>query len=204
MSPSTPPPEADAPSPVRYAIDRQDRIVEVGGAWQAFADRNEGHALEASRVIGRRLWESFADATTIQLYQMMAAQLRGGRPSMKVCFRCDAPDRRRLLSMEMRGRADGGIEFIVAPVAEQVRPRLALLDAHVPRDERLLTACGWCKRIRAPDDRWVEAEEAIRAWDLFAGSPVPGLSHGICPSCHETITSGLEEPAGVAVDVGHW
>ena len=123
---------------------------------------------------------------------------------MRVRFRCDSPQTRRLLAMEMRGRADGSIEFDVSPVIEQDRPYIALLDARVPRDERILTACGWCKRLRAPDDRWVEAEEAIRAWDLFAGSTMPQLSHGICPSCHDTIVTALADPGDGSIDVGRW
>lgn len=191
-------------SPVRYTIDRNDTLVEVGGAWSDFLAANDGAELAPDRVLGRRLWDWVADPTTIHLYQTMTTRVRRGAPPLNLCVRCDAPERRRLLDLSMRAREGGAIEFVVTPVEEQARPRLSLLDRRVARDERLLSACSWCNRLRAPDGRWVEAEEAVRAWDLFAGSPVPGLTHGICEVCHDALTRGLESDTDHTVELGRW
>jgi hypothetical protein len=52
--------------------------------------------------------------------------------------------------------------------------------------------CGWCKRVYA-DAKWVEIEEAIERLDLFGISKPPDTTHGICPSCKESVSQALAQ-----------
>jgi hypothetical protein len=181
--------------PVLYRIDIEDRLAEFNDGWLAFAQANGGHALHPSNILGRSLWDFVADAETSHLYQVMVQRLRQGGPPTRFRFRCDAPDRRRLLAMEITGDKAGGIQFSVSSVLEDPRVSLSLLDPAHPRAEHLLTMCSWCKRARLPPERWVEIEQAVEELNLFDDSPLPGVTHGICPACHEAMVGALADPA---------
>lgn len=181
--------------PVAYRIDIEDRLAELNDGWLAFAQTNGGHALHPSNILGRSLWDFIADAETSHLYRVMVERLRQGGPPTRFRFRCDAPDRRRLLGMEITGDKIGGIQFSVTSVLEDPRVSLPLLEPAHARGERLLTMCGWCKRTQLPTGRWVEIEEAVKELGLFEDSPLPGVTHGICPPCHEAIVRALDDPA---------
>jgi len=53
------------------------------------------------------------------------------------------------------------------------------------REERLLTACAWCQRVRLDADRWVDAESAIRELRTFEWPEAPLFTHGLCEQCFE-------------------
>ena len=181
--------------PVLYRIDIDDRLAELNDGWLAFAQANGGDALHPSNILGRSLWEFIGDAETRYLYQLMVQRLRQAGPPVRFQFRCDAPDRRRLLAMEISGDKTGGIQFRVTSVLEDPRVSLSFFEPAHARGEGLLTMCGWCKRTQLPTGRWVEIEEAVEELRLFEGSPLPGVTHGICPPCHAAVVGALDDAA---------
>jgi hypothetical protein len=50
------------------------------------------------------------------------------------------------------------------------------------REERLLTACAWCERIRV-GEIWVSPEDAIRELRTFEWPEPPLFTHGACEHC---------------------
>ena len=178
-----------------YRIDTDDRLAEFNDAWLAFAEANEGQALHPSSALGRSLWEFLADDTTIHLYQVMVQRLRDGGPPIRFRFRCDAPRTRRLLAMEITAEDRGSVRFSVTSSFEESRPPVALLEPAHSREKRLLTMCGWCKRVRLPADRWVEIEKAVEELRLFEGVPMPTVTHGMCPPCYEAIIGAIRDRA---------
>ncbi|MES2357438.1 MAG: PAS domain-containing protein [Gemmatimonadota bacterium] len=178
---------------VRYRIDRDDRIAEVNDAWPKFATENEGDGLEPSRILSRSIWDFLADDTTIQLYKSMIRQSREGGLPVRFRFRCDSPDRRRLLAMEITSNLEGDVMFTVRSAVEQSRPYVSLLGHADLHSGGFLVMCAWCKHIPLSTDRWVEAEEAVDALGLFSGSPLPALTHGICPSCFNALEQLLQD-----------
>lgn len=177
----------DPGPPVSYHIDHNDSLDAFNEGWLAFAEANGGELLHPSRIRGRQLWEFIADPTTAQLYRSMLVRLRRGGNPIRFRFRCDAPDRRRLLEMDMTGDGVGGIHFDVTSIHEEARAPVLLLDPNRVPGNGLLTICAWCKRVRLPEDAWVEVEDAVDALNLFEGALLPGLTHGVCPTCSETI-----------------
>ncbi len=178
---------------VRYRIDHEDRIAEVNEGWSSFAERNGGWGIDVSGILGRQLWSFLADLPTVSLYQSMVRRVRGGGPAVRFQFRCDAPACRRLLAMEIAGEPDGVVRFDVAGVKEVPRPAVELLEPARPRSGRYLTMCGWCNRIRVQEETWVEVENAISELGLFGVQVMPGITHGICPRCHDAMVSQLDE-----------
>jgi hypothetical protein len=50
------------------------------------------------------------------------------------------------------------------------------------REERLLTACAWCQRVKV-EDRWVSADAAIRELRTYEWLEPPLFTHGVCEQC---------------------
>ncbi len=187
---------ADTSTVISYVIDRNDGLASVSGGWDAFALANHGAALVSTSIHGRPLWDFLTDATTIQLYAAMLQGLRDGAPAIHFRFRCDAPDRRRLLAMDITAEADRHVRFDVTSIIEQARDSVALLDPDRRRDERILVMCGWCKRSRLTDGTWVETETAVQTMRLFEDVSLPDMSHGMCDMCHTNIARTFEDSPG--------
>ncbi len=188
---------------VSYRIDRHDRLIVVGDDWIKFALANGGARLLPPEILGSSLWEQLADPTTRQLYHAMVARIRAGAPPIRFRFRCDATDRRRLISMDMRAADDAAVDFRCTIVEEQRREAVRLLDPVVARGDETILLCGWCKLVRLDDDRWVEVEAAIDALDLFEAPALPQMSHGICPSCRDQLLVVIDgAAAGTSITLG--
>jgi hypothetical protein len=188
--------------PVVYEIDATDRIVRVNPAWSASAQAGAVPGLHESQVVGRSLWDFVGDATTRRLYAAILERVRAGGRPLAFNFRCDTPTQRRLMRMRIAGRDARAVSFEVHLLATQDRPPVALLEATAPRHAGLLRMCSWCKRIPLTTGQWVEVEEAMNVLDILDSIPLPTITHGICPSCFETIMGALGgEPHGGDGDV---
>ncbi len=176
---------------VHYTIDSEDIIRSVSPLWDKFALKNAGENVLAAEVIGRSIWDFVINVETRHLYQTIAAQIRSGRLIAKFPFRCDSPDRRRYMQMEMRLANAGGIEFVSEILREELREPVALLDQHVPRSDKFLVMCSWCKKIEIAGG-WIEVEEAIVALQLFGEEASPRISHTMCDACLELYTQDTQ------------
>lgn len=56
------------------------------------------------------------------------------------------------------------------------------------REERLLTACAWCRRIKV-DERGVNAEVAIRTLRTYDWPEPPLFTRGMCEHCLGVVTA---------------
>ncbi len=177
---------------LNYEIDGSDRIVAVDEAWNIFASGNGGGAFLAPGILGRRLWDSISDPTTIQIYRDAVAAARRGR-TLRFPFRCDAPDRRRTLTMEIAAVPSGNVRFTTTMRA--MEPVKGPVPDFAPRAEgsSLVRACGWCKRIHVDETgTWCELDEAVGRLGIFTQGRPLGLTHGICPPCEETMKRLIE------------
>lgn len=182
---------------IAYEIDGQNRITTVNRAWFDEAQTAGDDRLKDERVIGRDLWELIQDSSTRYLYETMVSRARARARSVGFRFRCDTPDQRRLLHMEVSPREGGHVAFDVTLVASQPREAVELLQVGRAHSDALIRMCGWCKRVPLPGGAWVEVEEALDALHLFeASDPLPAISHGICPECMDKMTA-IEEDAEV-------
>ncbi len=169
-----------------YRIDVADRLVSVGPGFDEFAAANEAPGLSAARVLGRRLWSFISDAETVLLYEALVDGVRRTGRAARIPFRCDSPQRRRYMEMEIVPTGEQDIEFRSALLRLEEQAPLPLYDARRPRTDELLRVCGWCKRVWS-GGRWLEPEAAIQALDLFSRPALPQLTHGICEDCRERV-----------------
>ncbi|MBC7894313.1 MAG: hypothetical protein H7066_02815 [Cytophagaceae bacterium] len=192
------------PSDVAYRIDATDRIVTVSDGWVSFAEANGGERVLPPRILGTSLWSSIADSATREVYRVMLGRVRKGVGAVRFQFRCDSPDVRRLLEMQVTVSGGDEVAFQTHLVQSQPRTEVGALHSDTTRSEAILTICGWCMQVPV-NGEWLEIEEAITALGLFAGSATPQLSHGMCPACYSTMMATLDDPAlsaGGQVTVG--
>lgn len=170
-----------------YKINSQDEIVFVSDDWNAFAADNDGEAVVSSAVLHQPLWRFITDVTTRKLYQQVLVRARAGHP-IRFTYRCDSPTHRRLMEMVVTQSDDGLVEFATRALLDEVRPAIALLDAHAARSHDLVRVCGWCNKVSV-NDVWKEVEHAIAQLGMLDRSPVPKLTHGICEACYDAVLS---------------
>ncbi len=186
-----------APDPTHpvctYRVDPEAVIVEVGGDWAAFARSNDwAQGAQPSEVVGRSLWDFVLGAETRHLYEQLFRLARDRGRIGPIPFRCDAPDERRFLELEVEVmEADLGL---TSSLIERVpRPPVALPPlARAGTREDLLAMCSMCKSVRIADADWRELEDALVAFEVFLEKGPPRLTHGLCPACLERALADLD------------
>ena len=166
---------------VVYRIDSSDRIVETGGAWDAFAAANGG----LGTVTGRPLWHFVAGEDVRAVWALLVRRARTKGEPVSFLYRCDAPGLARVLRMELRPHPDDSITFVSTPVREEP----ARTFAGSRGAGRTVSVCGWCARVRV-GNVWVPPEQAAERLGLLDDEQ-PRLSHGVCDTCARELRSAL-------------
>ena len=176
---------------IQYMIDADDCIVYIGDGWWFFAEENgAGADCYPPQLIGRSLWDFIAGKETRQLYEILIAKTRLEKTAVQVPIRCDSPEYRRQIMIDLKSVGDGHIEFLCRTLRVEARAPVDLLRNGFPRSDRWIRICSFCKKIAVTADDWIETERAIERMALFSAAALPQLSHGVCPACH---TAALTE-----------
>lgn len=170
-----------------HRIDRRGTIVQVNAAWLAFAKANRYPGDPAS-VIGHSLWSYISDLETRHIYKELVERARTSG-SLRVPYRCDAPNLRRFLEMTIAFDATTDtISFTSRMLRTEARPRQPLLDPETVRlEEQFLRLCSWCKRGEYGAQEWIEIEQMVDRLGLFEQERMPRITHVICPACWERV-----------------
>jgi hypothetical protein len=168
-----------------YTIDADDRITAIDGAWDEFARANGAPGLTRESVIGTRLFDHVVGLEPREITSLLLLRVRSGH-AVSVGFRCDAPNRRRFLRLDLAPLPDERVRCSSTLVREEERPAQPLLDPRVPRSGDMLAICSWCRRARA-GERWLEIEEAVEHLGLLHEHQLPEITHTICPRCGQEL-----------------
>jgi hypothetical protein len=168
-----------------YTVDADDRITAIDGAWDEFAAANGAPGLTRESVIGTRLFDHVMGLEPREIASLLLLRARSGH-AVSVGFRCDAPDRRRFLRLDLVLVAGECVQCTSTLVREEERPAQPLLDPRVPRSGDMLAICSWCRRARA-GEQWLEIEEAVEKLGLLNEHQLPAITHTICPRCGQEL-----------------
>ncbi len=172
----------------RYRVDSENRIEFVDAEWQSFATENSAEEL-CARVLGTPYLEHVEGDAVRYIYKQLIEKVRSGHMSVRFPFRCDGPEVRRFMQMEIVPLEDGRIEFITTLLREVQRERVPSFPHASDETAAMLVVCAWCKRVRASD--WLEIEDAIAELALFDEEAMPPITHGICEDCLNVLESEL-------------
>lgn len=175
-----------------YHIDDQNRIVHVSDHWQSFADENAACTLTEDAVLNRSIFDFLSDQKVKHLYKMLIDRARNEKVRIRLPFRCDSPNKRRYMAMEVYPLDNGMIVMKSYTLKEETREPVALLDSELQRISDFITICSWCKRVRDNKEHWLEVEDAVEQMGMFDESALPQLSHGMCNDCYEKARTELD------------
>jgi hypothetical protein len=165
-----------------HRVDARGRICFVNTAWLDFAAEN-GWPVTAADILGRPLMAFIGDEQLRYLYGLLMTRLRGGRGPFRFPFRCDAPDCRRFMRMDMRyDPLPREVEFQSQVVRIERRFAQPLLDPEHPVEQTELALCSCCKRV-STDHGWVELEDAVIQLRLLDCDRIPRTRHSVCQTC---------------------
>jgi hypothetical protein len=92
-------------------------------------------------------------------------------------------------------KVDGGkVELRIDGTRREILTLLTNLSVAKASGEVLLHVCSWCKSVRGVGGNWIPVEDGLQSLDLSPSSPLPTLSHGVCPSCFDGVYSHLMRP----------
>jgi hypothetical protein len=166
-----------------YEIDAAGDLVLVDDGWCHFARQNGAPAYaDPAALYGRRLLSFISDPTTRLIYAALIVRVVATGTPLSVPFRCDAPAFRRWLQLDMTPRVDGGVRFTTRQTRGEPRDPPIQVDAAAPADAPMIRMCSWCNDVETPRG-WARAEDAVAVLELFAGTRVRVITHGICPAC---------------------
>lgn len=183
-----------AASPVVYALDDADAIVEVNDEWSVFALANDGDALLPPAILGRTIWDFVGNDTTAEIYRRLYQRVRAGFGPVRFLIRCDGPAVRRLLQLTVSYESSR-VRCSAWLLNEQPREPVAILDATIPRSSDVVVTCSWCAHISNGRGAWLEVEDALATMDIFSAGRPPTFSHGICEPCSQRFFAGFERPS---------
>lgn len=167
---------------MRYWLDFENRLVEVDDEWRAFALANGAPELATDATFGATVESCCSDRATTEIWVHLLDRARAGH-HVRVQIRCDSADCRRLLDLGLATRSGGLVCVSSTLLAQEPRPRVALLESRRPSGGATLKSCSWCRRWRTSFGSWVEVEELIAVDRLLEVSGLPAVSYGICRDC---------------------
>lgn len=179
---------AEHPQPTTWRVDARDVIDHVGGGWDSFAAENDAAELVGKSVVGRVLHDFIVGDENRRIHRHLLRAVRAQREPLSLPFRCDSPDLRRHMRLDMRPAGGDAVEFQAVLLRTEKRPHLRLLDPREPRSYGLVVSCSFCHRIREDEHGgWLEIDTAVERMGLLACEHPPRLAHGVCPDCKERL-----------------
>lgn len=179
-----------------HSVDASGRILAVNDEWVQFALENGAPQLARSAVAGRALWDFIEDKETRHLSRLLLEKARRSGKAITLPYRCDSPDFKRYMEMEIVPVEGGAVEFRSRALRIEKRVPVALIDIDAPRSSGFLTICSWCTRART-ERGWVELDEAVRALGLFSMAALPQITHGMCADCGKLILAKVKGSSAI-------
>lgn len=181
------------PNCITYHLDHTGQITYLSDDWDSEAIAGEIGNLKATDIIHRSIFDFIADGDCLRIYKILIDRVQQDNLTLKFPYRCDAPQLRRYMEMEVFPTEAGTTGFKSCTLREEPRDPVILLDDSVQKSDQFVTICSWCMKIKTGDQQWLEAEQAIRHLGLFEQAPTPQLTHGICPACYENMMKDFEK-----------
>jgi len=166
-----------------YSIDSEDKIIFLNKQWDEFAKENEAEKLTRDLLVGVNLWDFITDHVVQHLYKIVFEKVRTGKKIAKLPYRCDAPDCRRYMEMDLLCLDQNEIQIVNRILKMEFRDTVHVLSSLKNRSNDIIVICSFCKKVRTNESEWREIEEAIKLLNLQDVYPLPQLSHSVCETC---------------------
>ncbi len=184
--------ETISTGPIIYRIDESNTIYWLSSNWMDFANLNGAtESCLPENVIDKKLEAFIEGEQTISLYSTILDHVRSNNKSISFPFRCDAPEYRRFLELEIVPLQNQHVEFRSILRWSEHRKSISLLRQDIDRSNEMLVICSICKRAQQ-DTQWKEIEEVVRELHLGEPRKAPTLTHSYCDKCLSVVKQSLK------------
>lgn len=168
---------------VVYQVDDHDILTYFNKEWDIFAAENHSPAMYSAKVDHTSLWAYIHDFETKQIHKALLARVRADRHLRQLPFRCDSPDMRRYMEMDIIHVGQGTVEYQCRTIHTEKRQPVPASPEAVQPQGPFLRMCSWCNKMDGGHDSWLEIEDAVVALDLLGREILPPISHTMCDHC---------------------
>lgn len=178
----------DSTPSTSYRINANGIIEEIGGDWEYFAQENQGRELKVDQVLGNSLWTYIKDKGTKRLYEMLLNRIRKTGEMLKFPYRCDSPNKRRYMQMELQLNSDGGFEFNNFVLREEERDPNQFFKQRFYSPIAMVIVCSFCNKVRRKKAQgWVEVDEMAREEKILDHENPLRIAYGVCQDCQQRV-----------------
>lgn len=170
-----------------YTIDKKNKIVGTSSTWDEFALENDGGEIVSKKVIGRSIWNFVKGDHTRMWLQTVFELVRLKGESIERPYRCDSPDVRRFMKMNISPLPDGKIKLEHEILKTEERERPVVFKYSPESGSKIRFRCSLCGKIKVGND-WAEPDESDykEIIQKYGGIIV---AYTICPECKTTLPS---------------
>ncbi len=174
---------------VVYRINAHDILISFNKEWDIFAAENHSPAMHSEKVGHTSIWAYIHDFETKHIHETLLTRVRADRQLWQLPFRCDSPEMRRFMEMDIIHVGQGTVEYRCRTLHTEKRQPLPPSPHAVQPQGPFLRMCSWCKKMDGGHDAWLEIEDAVVALDLLGRDTLPPISHTMCDHCLATLES---------------
>ena len=157
--------------PVIYSIDSDNLIVEVNTGWDHFLLQNND--ADSTAVVGRSILDFISGKVTKQFWIKQFNLVRE-RGTASIEYRCDAPDLKRWMRMNLRLLDDNRVQITNELLAYEKRTRPIHFLPASQRGRQTAIRCSLCNKLKSTES-WFEPDELHDQTGTFH------VTYGICP-----------------------
>ena len=170
---------------VEYQLDAKDRITALNEEWNRFATGNGGEQMQAENLIGRSLHDFISGDVTKMFVNAMLQSTRLTGKARTIQYRCDSPQMKRYMAMEIAPLGQNGLVSRHWTIQEVKLPSaISLMTAPRPDGIRI-KRCSMCNRLSRNGGPVVEPEVASASG--WFGEGLTQVIYFVCQDCQSAI-----------------
>lgn len=167
---------------IQYSIDKNDCLVDLNDNWDLFAVENGSDNLNKSAVYGIPIWNFISGDETKYVHQVLLKRVKSKGSIKNLAFRCDSPECKRFMAMDISCKEDGLITFRCKLIKTEAR-NLPSFSSNSGNNKHFIRMCSWCNKIDIGQEEWVEIEDAVNRLELLEKDQLPAFTHTMCNVC---------------------
>lgn len=162
-------------------IDRNLRILWVGGDWDEFALENQGPAAVANQVLSTRLDDHIVGEDTKAAVLALLETVFETQKEIKLDYRCDSPQKLRRVQLTIRPMKDERVLMVhdLRDVQSFVKP---FGNWHYRHDAKA-SKCSFCNSVRHDGGVWITPE-------ALENHPT-AVRYVICEACQAHVAEAI-------------
>ena len=165
-----------------YRVDRQNRIIDVGGDWDDFALSNSADECHSSYVVGDGLLSHVSGEATRMWLEALLQLTRWGDEPVTRHYRCDAPNIRRRFKLTTTKEEARTVLVQHDLLVETRMPVRVDIRTAMP-GERTVGRCSICNSVQNGPG-WIDP------FSLSVDQEY-SVAHNVCPVCSTCSSTAL-------------